>query len=184
VTDDLSATLGYIVHLLDDLKMPYMLVGSVAAMVHGRSRTTQAFDLVVEASGARLVEFVRALPGERFYADEQAAIDAVQRESLFNVIDTHTGWKVDIIPRKRREFSALEFSRRQTVTLFGVKLAVASVEDTIIAKLEWSKQAGGSARQIEDVVALIAQTPTLDRAYVLGWVQKLGLEAEWASAQL
>jgi hypothetical protein len=183
VTDDIADTLRYIVERLEAIGAPYMLVGSVAALAHGRSRSTQHFDMVVEASAAKLQAFVRSLPRERFYADEQAALDALRHESLFNVIDMKTGWKVDIVPRKNREFSVLELSRKKELSVFGMKLAVASLEDTIIAKLEWAKLSGGSSRQLEDVAELarIAGS-TLDSGYVAEWVKRLGLEAEWAAA--
>jgi len=80
-----------------------------------------------------------------------AALDAYKREALFNVIDLKTGWKIDMIIRKSRAFSREEFNRRRQLTLQGVSLFVASAEDVIIAKLEWSKL-GQSQRQIEHAV--------------------------------
>jgi hypothetical protein len=40
------------------------------------------------------------------------------------------------------------------VELQGVSLFVASAEDVILSKVEWSKL-GGSQRQLEDVVAIL-----------------------------
>jgi len=34
---------------------------------------------------------------------------AVQQRDMFNRIDTSTGWKVDLIVRKDRPFSVMEF---------------------------------------------------------------------------
>ena len=64
-----------------------------------------------------------------YYADLDAALDAHQRQSLFNVIDLATGWKIDLIIRKSRAFSHEEFRRRQRVNLHNVSLFVASAED-------------------------------------------------------
>lgn len=65
----------------------------------------------------------------------------------------------------------------------GVQLAVATVEDVIIAKLEWAKM-GASQRQIEDVAALIRlRGEEIDLAYVESWVENLGLRDQWTLAR-
>jgi hypothetical protein len=87
------------------------------------------------------------LPENEFYADGDAAIEALRRESMFNVIDLGTGWKFDLIVRKTRDFSQEEFDRRRLVHFEGVSLWVASAEDIMISKLEWSKLSE-SQRQI------------------------------------
>jgi hypothetical protein len=160
-----------------------MLTGSFAAAVHGSMRATQDIDLVIETDERQLRDLVRALPEEEYYADLDAAIDALEHESQFNVIDLATGWKVDLIIRKERPFSIGEFARRGPVDLDGVRLRVASAEDTVIAKLEWAS-IGGSARQLEDVAAILRiRRAALDLAYIERWVSELGLASEWARAK-
>src|SRR5207245_573935 len=61
VTDDLVSTLRSIVDRLNQLRIPYMIVGSIAALAHGRSRATQDFDLVIELDRARLRALVASL---------------------------------------------------------------------------------------------------------------------------
>jgi len=180
VSDDLVATLRAIVERLEALGIGYMVVGSVAALAHGHSRTTQDFDVVVEAGGDQLRAFVRSLPAARYYASEDAAIDAVRLSTLFNVIDLGTGWKVDVIPLKPRPFSQREFGRRRTIEVLGLEVQVASVEDVIVAKLEWSAMSGGSDRQIADVKALVRLAgAALDRAYIQEACRELGLSEAW-----
>ena len=101
---------------------------------------------------------------------------------MFNVVDATTGWKADLIVRKSRPFSRTEFARRRPVEVEGVRLWVATVEDIIIAKLEWAKL-GGSARQLEDVAALLRVRPDeLDRGYLDKWITELDLGAQWHAA--
>jgi hypothetical protein len=65
----------------------------------------------------------------------------------------------------------------------GTHLFVASVEDVIIAKLEWAKRAQ-SQRQIEDAAGIIRiQRDSLDRSYLEKWIQDLDLAEEWETAQ-
>ena len=111
--------------------------------------------------------------------DLNAALEARRRESLFNVVDMTTGWKIDLIIRKSRAFSEEEFRRRQRVQLQDIPLFVASAEDVVISKLEWARLAQ-SQRQLEDAAGILRMHwDTLDRAYLKKWVQELGLTAEW-----
>ena len=134
---------------LEQAGVAYMLSGSFASAYHGAPRSTQDIDIVIAANPEQLRTFVWSLPSGEYYADLDAALEAHTRQSLFNVIDLATGWKIDLIIRKSRAFSQEEFARRQLVNVQGLPLFVASAEDVVIAKLEWSKLAQ-SQRQIED----------------------------------
>jgi hypothetical protein len=73
---------------------------------------------------------------------------------------------------------------RRPVDLEGSFLFVATAEDVIIAKLEWSKLAQ-SQRQIEDVAAILrVRGDLLDRVYLEKWIAELGLKREWDDARL
>ena len=66
---------------------------------------------------------------------------------------------------------------------FGVDVATATAEDTIISKLEWSK-AAGSERQLEDVAGILRlRKASLDFAYIERWVGELELGEQWDRAQ-
>jgi hypothetical protein len=98
------------------------------------------------------------------------------------VIDLPTGWKIDLIVRKSREYSLSEFGRRTQVTLHGVDVFIVTAEDAVISKLEWAKL-GESPRQIEDVAAILrVRGDTLDHSYIQKWVQDLGLNEQWERA--
>jgi uncharacterized nucleotidyltransferase DUF6036 len=161
----------------------YMLSGSFASAYYGAPRSTQDIDLVIDATPAQLRVFVQGLPSNEYYVDLGAALEAHKRQSLFNVIDLAKGWKVDLIIRKSRPFSEEEFRRRQQVNLHGIPLFLASAEDVVISKLEWSNLAQ-SRRQIEDVAAILrVRWAELDHAYLEKWVLELGLKQEWSDAQ-
>jgi hypothetical protein len=168
---------------LDQASIAYMLTGSFASAHYGAPRSTQDIDLVVEATVAQLRSFVQSLPAHEYYADLDAALEAHQRESMFNVIDLIAGWKIDLIFRKSRPFSREEFARRRLVNLQALPLFVASAEDVIIAKLEWAKLAK-SQRQIEDAASVLRlRWQALDQSYLERWVSELGLNQEWTIAR-
>lgn len=168
---------------LDQAGIGYMVTGSFASAHYGAPRSTQDIDLVIEATPAQLQAFIEALPSKEYYADLAAGLDALQRQSLFNVIDLATGWKIDLIIRKSRPYSQEEFRRRQRVNLHNVSLFVASAEDVIISKLEWANLAE-SRRQIEDVATILrVRWDSLDHAYLEKWIAELGLKEEWGEAR-
>lgn len=168
-----------LVAALEQAGMPYMLTGSFASAHHGTPRSTQDIDLVIAPTADQLRALLRLLPETEYYVSEESALGALRRRGQFNVLGLKSGWKVDLILRKDREFSRTEFSRRETVEMMGRQVAVATAEDVLLAKLEWSK-AGGSERQLEDAAGILqARGEELDRAYVEGWVAELGVEGQW-----
>ena len=171
------------VAMLDRVRIPFMLTGSFASSLHGVTRATQDIDLVIAPTEDQLRELVAAMPPDAYYVDLDAALDALRRRSQFNVIDLETGWKVDLIVRRDRPFSVQEFERRQDVEYAGVRLVVATVEDVVVAKLEWAKL-GESQRQVEDVAGILRlRRDEMDVEYVEGWVEKLGLMEVWAQTR-
>jgi hypothetical protein len=103
---------------LGEAGIAYMLAGSFASAYYGAPRTTQDIDLVIAL-----------LSKDQYYVDLDAALEARKHESLFNVVDMATGWKIDLIICKSRPFSEEEFRRRKLVNLQGRSLFVASAED-------------------------------------------------------
>ncbi len=159
-----------------------MITGSFASAYYGAPRSSQDIDLVIAPRVDQIPEFLRLLPPAEYYADPEAATDAIRRGSQFNVIDLETGWKIDFIARKARPFSREEFARRVMVDLEGVRLFMTTAEDIAVAKLEWAKL-GSSRRQLEDVAGILRVRRALDRGYIERWVRELGLEGEWQAAR-
>jgi hypothetical protein len=164
---------------LDHAGVTYMLTGSFASAYYGSPRSTQDIDFVIASTPAQLRAFVGSLPHGEYYADLDAALEAQKQESMFNIIDLESGWKIDLIIRKSRAFSQEEFGRRQQVSVLETVLFVATAEDVVIAKLEWAKQAQ-SRRQLEDAAGILKmRRDSLDRAYLEKWISELGLTTEW-----
>lgn len=165
--------LAAIVQRLDASEIPHMVAGSVASSHHGEPRSTQDIDLVIDPSRAQLVRFVELFEPNRFYVND--ALAALDRRDLFNVIEPSTGFKADLMIRKDRPFSRAEVARRESVEIVGVMTAVATAEDTILAKLEWG-QTNESARQLRDVAAMISvHALGLDVAYLRRRAAELGV---------
>ncbi len=183
MTSDPLESLATIIEALDAVGVPHMLAGSFASSHHGVPRSTADIDLVVEVDDEMFARLIDTLDTSRFYVP----VETARRERLlggqFNLIDTRTGWKIDLIFRRDRPFSRAEFERRQQTTVAGVQTYLASAEDTILSKLEWGA-ASGSERQWRDVVEILrARAGDLDDAYLDRWAPALGVEAELARAR-
>lgn len=172
-----------LVRELEQTQIPYMFVGSHASSFHGYPRTTADIDVVIDPSRESLDALLVRLPQDQYYVDVETARDALRTRSMFNVIDQQTGYKADLIIRKNRSFSVEELTRRVKGVVEGVEANVASVEDTIISKLEWAK-AGESERQLRDVREMVnVHRDRLDRAYIERWVRELELDELWQRVQ-
>jgi len=183
MSDGPGALLRTITAALDEAAIPFMVVGSFASTVHGKPRTTQDLDIVIDPSAAALDQFLAALDLDQVYVDADVARDALRRRAMFNIIDMSTAWKMDLVIRKNRPFSVQELQRRIVVPIADVAVPIATAEDTIIAKLEWAKQSA-SERQLIDVAGILSvRSTTLDRAYIERWVRDLGLDEPWQRAQ-
>ena len=157
--------------------MPYMVSGSLGSGLHGEPRASRDVDVVIDPDEESLSALLRAFSAD-WYVSREAAEAALRERGMFNVVDTATGWKADLVIRKDRPYSVEEFSRRQRAELFGTSAWVVSAEDSILSKLEWSR-AGGSARQMEDAAAVVrGQTVRLDVEYLHRWAAVLGVSAE------
>jgi len=163
-----------VVRALVEAGLPHMVSGSFASNLHGVPRMTQDADLVVEADEAGALRLVRLLERE-FYVSREAARDAVAHRRAFNAIHLETGFKVDLIVKKQRPFSAEELRRRRPWPLAGQQVDFATAEDTILAKLEWAR-IGDSDRQYGDAVGIVrVQGARLDWTYLEGWAEGLGV---------
>ena len=148
------------------------MCGSVASSLHGIPRATQDVDLVIDPNTASLERFVRAAAARDYYVDDQDAHEALDRRSMFNVIDPGSGYKLDLIVRRQRSFSVEEFARRRPVTVSGVRAYVVSPEDALLSKLEWVRE-GGSERQFLDALGIaLVQGEILDTPYLRRWARE------------
>jgi hypothetical protein len=176
----LEDLLARLIPSLERAKVPYMLTGSVASSAHGIPRSTRDIDIVIAPTRPQLVALLQEFPSDRYYADEQQALDALVHRSQFNIIDFASGWKADFIFAQETDYARTAFARRKRVDLPGASgVYVAAPEDVLLAKLQWAKRSE-SERQLQDAAGILrTQGNRLEMAYVESWVRKLQLEVEW-----
>ncbi|HEV2232465.1 MAG TPA: hypothetical protein VGV68_03550 [Terriglobia bacterium] len=163
--------------ILENLDIPFMLVGSFASTFHGRTRFTQDADLIVKMSKNQIEGFVQAFSGE-FYVDRGLIEQAFANETSFNIIHFQSTFKVDFFILSRNSFHREEFSRRAKQQLdpeTGFAAYLQTPEDSMLSKLKWYQQGGEiSENQWKDVISILkAQAGRLDINYLEKWAAEL-----------
>ncbi|MBE9508869.1 MAG: hypothetical protein IMY86_12585 [Chloroflexi bacterium] len=168
-----SEILLFVIGQLEQLDIPYMLVGSFASNYWGRPRFTHDADMIVEIPANKAASLALALETD-FYAPSFAIEEAIARRSHFNVIHLEQSFKVDFWVRRDEPYAREDFQRRQRVTMFGHPVWVSSPEDVILNKLRWYKISPVLDRQLQDALEVYEiQEPDLDQAYLDRWAARL-----------
>jgi hypothetical protein len=164
-----------VVEKLQQAGIDYVICGSIAASFYGMTRSTEDTDIIIDPSKEQLKEFIKSL-GNIYYVSREAAFDALEQGTIFNVIDVENSFKADLIIKKRSAFSEEEFRRKRKEKLLGNDLYILSPEDSILTKLVWSKQSR-SEMQYRDVMKILeTQAGRLDMKYLDKWAKILGVE--------
>jgi hypothetical protein len=159
----------------ESIGIDFMVTGSVALGFYTEFRLTRDLDVVIELPLKSLKAFISVL-GQDYYVSPEAALDAVQRGSMFNIIHQELVFKVDCIIRKESAYSRTAFSRRKKLTLRNVTCWVASLEDLVISKMLWAFESR-SEMQFRDIQGLL-KSPC-DLLYIDQWAQELKIESLW-----
>jgi hypothetical protein len=163
--------------MLDEMQIPYLVVGSVASSMHGFSRATADVDIVADIHPENVAPLFSALKDE-YYVNDQAMRRAISLRRMFNLIHFDTTFKVDIYIPKDDEFSRQQFKSARRVTLLPGEAGsayIAAPEDTILAKLQWHRRGGEvSERQLTDVLGVLkVQRERLNLEYLREWAGRL-----------
>jgi len=158
-----------------------MVTGSVVSSLQGEPRATHDIDVVVDIAELEAEALVHAFPPPDFYLDGQAIRDAIRQKSMFNLLDTGSGDRVDFWLLTGDPFDKSRFGRRQRIEALGLSIFVSSPEDTIVMKLRWAARSGGSEKQYGDALRVFeVQRGVLDVDYIERWVGDLGLGDLWS----
>jgi hypothetical protein len=161
--------------------------GSVASSLYGVPRYTQDVDVTAEPFAGREEQFLREF-GADYYLSIAAIRQAIQERGSFNIIQTSSGFKVDVFMQKTRSFDRNLLTRRllkSDLDPSGSPIPVLSPEDIILHKLEWFRIGGETSdRQWGDILGVLrVQGDRLDCAYLNHWAADLGVSDLLAKAR-
>ncbi len=176
----MTSALDMLAAALENLRIPYLIGGSLASSTHGVLRSTLDVNILAAVESAHADALCAAL-GDAWYADAEEIRRVIGAGRAFNLIHMPSVRKFDIFPAIGDfHFSELKRATRLEVEAFGERTVcpVASAEDVLLAKLHWYRAGGEvSERQWTDIAGLLAANPGLDFGYVGKWAQELGVDA-------
>jgi len=177
---DIVVAIKPVVKAFEALHIAYYIGGSVASSACGIARATMDVDMVAAIKPQHIGALVQRLEAA-YYIDADMILDAINRQSCFNLIHLETMLKVDVFVLKNEPYHHIMLQRRRKDTLDEnqdpTEFYFASAEDIILSKLDWYRMSGGvSDRQWNDVLGVLkVQKQLLDIAYLEHWAAKLQL---------
>ncbi len=156
--------LAKLARALDHSRIPYMVIGGQAVLLHGEPRLTRDIDVTLGVDASALGRVMDAITTIAL----TPVVDDVERfvrdTNVLPLSAPPTGLRVDLI----FSFTAYEaeaIRRALPVLLEEVPVRFASAEDLIIHKL-----VAGRPRDIEDVRGILARNSALDDPYLTRWL--------------
>ncbi|MBI4238054.1 MAG: hypothetical protein HY696_06505 [Deltaproteobacteria bacterium] len=167
---------------LETARIPYMVTGSMAAIVYGDPRLTHDADIVLALQAAHLPVLLTAFPLTVFYTPPEEAIAtelARSQRGHFNVIHHASGFKADMYPVGRDPLHHWALSRITTLMMDGHSVRIAPPEYVITRKLEFFRE-GGSEKHLLDIRSMLAHSRAqIDQAILDQWITQRGVRPQW-----
>ncbi|HEY2725701.1 MAG TPA: hypothetical protein VGI61_00895, partial [Parafilimonas sp.] len=138
--------------VLNNSDIDYMVTGSIVSSLQGEPRATHDVDIVVNIQPPSIAELINVFLPPRFYLSEESIREAIIHRTMFNLIDTTEGDKIDFWMLTNEPFDRSRFERKYEEDIFGFPMKISTAEDTILSKLKWVKLSGGSEKQFTDAL--------------------------------
>ncbi len=168
------------IQIVEQLKIPYMVVGSAASSIYGDARLTADIDIVIDPSADQLDKLCASFGPEDFYVSLEAARDALARRGQFNVIHPESGNKIDFVLAPHSAWGELQMQRRRRIQLLpDAQAMLGAPEDIILSKMLYYHE-GGSEKHLRDIASMLRVSgEEIDREYVSRWAKELQVQDVW-----
>ena len=123
-----------IIKTLNQLKIKYVVVGGVAAIIKGRIRSTTALDIIVERDLDKLNRFFDLLAKNEFEVLREQINYALDEGYIISIFDKKSFMRLDLkIAKTSDEQDVLE--QAQIEEYAGLKIRIASIEQILYGKI-------------------------------------------------
>jgi hypothetical protein len=165
---DFPEILGRIAAELDARKLPFMVIGGQAVLLHGEPRLTQDIDITLGVPPSRLPDVLEACGATRIEPLPKDPRAFVQETFVLPAEDRTSGVRIDLI-FSTTHYEAEAIARAERVPLGGQHVPFATPEDLILHKLF-----AGRPRDLEDVRGVVRRKGDLiDWDYMTRWARAL-----------
>lgn len=164
---DFARLIGRLAEALAAAKLPFMLIGGQAVLVHGEPRLTQDIDVTLGVAPDRLADLLaicEAIALQPLPDDVEAF---VKETFVLPVRDEASTIRVDLI-FSTSAYERAAIQRAVEVDVAGTRVPFASAEDLILHKL-----IAGRPRDLEDAAGVVRRRgDALDWDYITRWAQE------------
>lgn len=170
---------------LDTAGNPYMITGSVAAMLYGEPRFTNDVDVVLRLSLEDIDGTAAAFPETEFYCPPTEVMALESRRPLrghFNIIHHETGYKADVYLMGRDPLHEWGMANRKRIPVESGNIWLAPPEYVIVRKLEYYRE-GRSEKHLLDIRGMLAVSgDAIDMPILNRLIRERRLQGEWQQA--
>ena len=162
-----------VLRALNDLHVPYMIVGSLSSNMYGEPRMTKDADVVVQLGDTPLSALLEKL-GTDYQIDRQLGFETVTGTTRYHIRHVEDDFLVELFELTSDLHNQQRFERRRETTFGGVKTYVPTAEDVLVQKLRWYRR-GKPPKDIQDAENVMeVQVGHLDLAYIRRWCDEHG----------
>ncbi len=162
-----------VIDALNELGIPYALVGSYASNLYGVPRSTQDADFVVEIREGD-VDRLRERLAPLLRLDRQASFETITGSTQYLIRTPRRRFKVELFVLNEDPHNQEHFRRRVRHRLLDRDVWFPTPEDVVVTKLRWSKR-GKRLKDLDDAQNVLAvQQDRLDWDYVRQWCTNHG----------
>ncbi|MGO9114783.1 MAG: hypothetical protein ACLP9L_36670 [Thermoguttaceae bacterium] len=160
-----------VLDVLNELEIPYMLVGAFSVNFHGLVRSTHDADFVAVFSRPQIAAIVQKL-GEDFRLDPQMSFESATGTTRYivNYLDpSRKSLQVEFFRLSDDEFDQQRFARKIQGNFLGRPVYLLTAEDVIVTKLRWYKALNRSKDKDDARGVIAVQGDRLDWDYIRRW---------------
>lgn len=161
-----------ILSILDQERIPYMVMGGIAVRFWALPRPTYDLDLTLAAEDAEIAKLLDRLDRDGYAIAPEVRKgwrDTLRGMRKFEVrkFEGRDSWRIDLF-LVTTEYQRSAFGRRRRAKLLGSEVWTIAPEDLILHKLMAARE-----RDLADVAEILAMTRELDLPYLREWSQAL-----------
>lgn len=170
----MSETLGSeqatlrVIGALEDLKIPYMVVGSLSTNLYGIPRSTKDADFVVQLESVTPAQVASQL-GSAFVLEAQSRFESVTATVCHRIDVKDSVFKIELFELSADPHDQERFRRRVRVQVSTESTWAPTAEDVVITKLRWARHSrrGKDRDDLQNVLAVSGAN--LDWDYIHRW---------------
>jgi predicted nucleotidyltransferase len=150
---------------LDQQKIPYMIIGGQAVLLHGEPRLTRDIDITLGVDIDQLHKVQKVVELLQLQSLVATPKQFVADTRVLPVIDPTSNIRIDLV-FSFSAFERLAVKRAILIEKDGYKVKYATAEDIVIHKIF-----AGRPRDLEDVKGILLKNANIDSTYIRKWLQ-------------